>query len=112
MFKNFEEAKKAGYKGTEENFKTDLQDSLRIIESQKRLIENDTLEKRLTKILNKNLDMLYLNLTCMFNKGYFDIFEDNFNFSIRENIKIKNQKIYQDFIIDNKCKEFEKKCQL
>lgn len=107
MFKDFEEAKRAGYKGTVEDFEKDLADSKRIIEAQKKIIENDTFDKRLTGFLNKNLMMLYVNLTCVFNMGYFDIFEYIFNFCIRENIEIRNKKTYQEYILDIKCKEVE-----
>lgn len=108
MFKNFEEAKKAGYKGTAKDFEKDLNDTLRIIEDQKQIIKNDTFNNRLEGTLNKMLKMIYLNLTCQDHKGYYQIFEYLFDFIIRENLNMNNKKTYQDYILDMKCKEVEK----
>jgi hypothetical protein len=108
MFENFEEAKKAGYKGTAKDFEKDLNDTLRIIGDQKQIIKNDTFNNRLEGTLNKMLKMIYLNLTCQDHKGYYQIFEYLFNFMIREKLNMNNKKTYQDYILDMKCKEVEK----
>jgi len=108
MFKNFEEAKKAGYKGTAKDFEKDLNDTLRILKDQEKIRKNDTFDNRLEGTLNKMLMMIYLNLTCQDHKGYYKIFEYLFDFMILENINIKNKKQYQEYILDTRCKEVEK----
>jgi hypothetical protein len=111
MFKNFEEAKKAGYKGTAKDFEKDLNDTLRILKDQEKIRKNDTFDNRLEGALNKMLNMFYLNLTCQDHKGYYQIFEYLFDFMILENLNINNKKTYQEYILDTRCKEVEKKCQ-
>jgi hypothetical protein len=108
MFKNFEEAKKAGYKGTAKDFEKDLNDTLRILKDQEKIRKSDTFDNRLEGTLNKMLMMFYLNLTCQDHKGYYQIFEYLFDFMILENINIKNKKQYQEYILDIRCKEVEK----
>ena len=112
MFKDFEEAKKAGYRGTAEDFENDLKDSMRIIEDQKQLLKDNTFNNRLEWKLNKTLMMLYVNLNYSLkdHKGYHQIFEYLFDFMIRENLNMKHKKAYQDYILDIRCKEVEK-CQ-
>jgi hypothetical protein len=108
MFKNFEEAKKAGYKGTAKDFEKDLNDTLRILKDQEKIRKSDTFDNRLEGTLNKMLMMIYVNLTCQDHKGYYQIFEYLFDFMILENINIKNKKQYQEYILDTRCKEVEK----
>jgi len=60
-------------------------------------------------MLNLNLNYLKEYLNNNVHNHIFVIYQENFDFMIRNNIKIINQKEHQDFIIDYRCRFYEKK---
>lgn len=111
MNKNYEDAKKNGYTGSESMFLDDINDYERIKKSANFINENykvsDNFKQSTIHIVRHTLILLKLELDLCENDSLFKIYDDLYNYAVNYSLDI-DYNYHQVFILDYKCKASER----
>lgn len=96
--KTYDEAKKAGFKGSENDFNDYKRILKEGIENREKFKNIDVFKLNTTKIINHILELFYSEK----NDNHFEIFDALFNYCVNNNVDMRNKKVFQNYILRRK----------